>query len=234
MPSNSIANSQFLINSQLVNSQITNSLLQNTNVNSTTLEDSINAEIEKFNDLDIPNNQQIMRYDTNNELDISRNININGTNFTLINTYEYYVEAKVNYIIKNNDSYKININSTLSNCSINTTYTTKSYRSYAAKTVNIDDIKDTTSYCVNYAPATLKMNNHSYKIMITKGHSLENDDTYSYEFEILEHPENSNEPIDTNSDRVSVSGSKDIFNSNSNIFNCVPKVIYDMQYALFG
>ena len=57
MPSNSIANSQFLINSQLVNSQITNSLLQNTNVNSRTFEDSINAEIEKFNDLDIANNQ---------------------------------------------------------------------------------------------------------------------------------------------------------------------------------
>ena len=229
MPSNSIANSQFLINSQLVNSQITNSLLQNTNVNSTTLEDSINAEIEKFNDLDIPNNQQIMRYDTNNELDISRNININGTNFTLINTYEYYVEAKVNYIIKNNDSYKININSTLSNCSINTTYTTKSYRSYAAKTVNIDDIKDTTSYCVNYAPATLKIYDDSYKIVITKGHSLENDDTYSYEFEILEHPETSKKPIDIKCQKASVSGNKALFNSNYNIFNCPQQVVYNFQ-----
>ena len=234
MPSNSIANSQFLINSQLVNSQITNSLLQNTNATSITLENSINSEIEKFNDLNIENNEQKARYDTNGQLDISKKINIDGTDLTLINTYEYSVKAallkieRINNNNNNNNTFRLTVKEQLTDVIINTTYS-KEYREYKSDNILIDSILRCSGYCVEGGvPAILFIEGKLFKILFINGHIPNNDGTYSYEIELIS--DNLNEFIAINNLTKSIIV---LVMGNKSLFNCGVRKIIE-RYGLNG
>ena len=158
-----------------------------------------------------------MRYDTNNELDISRNINIDGTDLTLINTYEYSVKAELLKIERiNNNTFRLTVKEQLTDVIINTTYS-KEYREYKSGNILINSILKCSGYCVEGGvPAILFIEGKLFRILFIEGHIKNDNGSFSYIVELISDNLSEFIAISNNlseSITILIRGNKSLFNS---------------------
>lgn len=191
--------------------------------NDNNLINNIVAEIDKFNDLNLENGKQTFKFDSNNNIDVSKKVKIENKDFDIINTYNYQVNANLKKIVNNyNGTYTLTVESELKSVILNTNYT-EEYREGIAKNLLIDSILKCSGYVVNNdVPAELIFFNSKniYHVLIKEGHIKNNDNTYSYIVELKRNYfNNSNIDEETYPQEIIAIGNKSIFNKEANNLN---------------